>query len=154
MSKSNYRKNNKPWNIIKDRLKKERRGNAKVGFLSDIYDDGTPVAQVAMLQNEGLGDFPSRPFFYEAMQKIRKSKNYHQTATTLIAAIAAGNMTKLKASQILGEFLKAELILTIDAWTYPPNSPTTIASKGRDDPLRDTFKMVDSVRVEYSKRRK
>lgn len=156
MAIKNYRKDTSSWEAIKKRLRADKNGNAKVGFISDRYGDDNenlPVAYVAQLNNEGIGN-PHRPFFYHAMQNFVESKNTKRIAADLVGAIAAGGMTKQRAVLSLGKFLKAEIERSIDDWTDPPNSEKTIEVKGRDDPLRDSFKMVDSVRVEYSQRRK
>lgn len=156
MRTKNYRKDTSNWEAIKKRLRADKGGNAKVGFMSDRYGDeneNLPVAYVAQLNNEGIGN-PHRPFFYHAMQNFVENKNTKRVAADLVGAIAAGGMTKQKAVTTLGKFLKSEIEMSIDNWTEPPNSAKTIDAKGRDDPLRDSFKMVDSVRVEYSQRRR
>jgi hypothetical protein len=55
------------------------------------------------------------------------------------------------ALERLAEIIEAKLKADIDGFTSPGNAPSTIADKGRDDPLVDTGQMRDeaAARVVY-----
>ena len=90
-----YTKDNSVWNDIKRRLRTQKSGNAKVGFMGDKYgaeNNYVTVAYVARANNEGWGN-PHRPFFYNAMDEVKRSKDYKKTAAYLIARQAEGELT-------------------------------------------------------------
>lgn len=156
---SKYTKDNSIWNDIKRRLRTQKSGNAKVGFMGDKYgieNNNVTVAYVARANNEGWGN-PHRPFFYKAIDDIRKSADFKKKSAYLVGQQAQGNLTKKEVSETLGEYVKTIIEQTIYDWDEDGGSSTSF-SHGLDAgdfkrPLIDTTRMVTSVRVKYDKKR-
>lgn len=156
-----YTKDNSVWNDIKRRLRTQKSGNAKVGFLGDKYgaeNNYVTVAYVARANNEGWGN-PHRPFFYNAMDEVKRSKDYKKTAAYLTAKQAEGEMTKQQVVEALGNYAKILVEETIYKWDeggLAGGSSSYSHDLGSGDfkqPLIDTSLMVNSVKVKYDKKR-
>lgn len=130
---------------MKKRLIALEKRDVKVGFFDDVYADGMPVAQVAMLNNYGTSDIPERPFMEDTfMAKLNKAR-IKAGLREVFKAVAFKNGASLNALNKLGNMLIEIMKTTID--DYPGhNSRATIARKGFDDPLYDTGKMLASVK--------
>lgn len=137
------------WNSMKKNLNKGSNKELKVGwFESDVYgseNDNLPVAQVAKWNEEGSESNPTRPFIRVGFMAPIKKGMYDGYFIESIQRIAEGKSTFTQEYRKLGPIAKQDLQEVIEGWTTPPNSPVTIALKGRDDPLVDTGKMHDSV---------
>lgn len=108
-----------------------------VGFFPNSkYPDGTYVSSVAMFNNYGTDNIPARPFFDQFSEES-------QDIMRDVAAVSPPVMDGV-ANQLANE-LEARLRQIIRDWTEPPNAPSTIAKKGRDEPLVDTELMLNSV---------
>lgn len=129
---------------LKKRLKALEKRDVKVGFFDEAYDDGMPVAQVAMLNNYGTHDIPERPFMEDTfLNKLNKARIKAALKDTF-KLVSKNNGASLNALNKLGDTLKEIMKATIA--DYPGhNSKATIARKGFDDPLYDTGKMLASV---------
>lgn len=118
----------------------------RVGFLEGAtYDDGTPVAMIAAIQNFGAParGIPPRPFFSNMV--IDKSPAWgDQLANVLKAADYDGNLALAR----MGEYIAGQLRVSIRETTEPALSPITIARKGFDKPLIDTGHMWNSIAYE------
>lgn len=130
----------------------------EVGFFEeDRYgpeNNNLPVALVAYLNEYGhsLGPqgVPERPFMHETFgDRMNQFHMARAMRAVYIAAITDGRAVERllkKLGQMVGDMLE----VAID--DYPGhNSPTTIARKGKDDPLRDTDKMINSVKFQIHK---
>lgn len=137
------------WRKMRKNLLKGQCLNVKVGFFEDsVYgpeNDNLYVAQVAQWNNEGAVNIPMRPFFYVYMQKLQTNSKMVEEMAPYIHQVAMGLMTWTQLYQRLGAELTAELKEVIKQWSTPPNSPFTVALKGKNDPLIDTGKMMESV---------
>lgn len=127
----------------------------EVGFFEeDRYgpeNDNLPVAMVAFLNEYGhsLGfqGVPERPFMHETFGgSIDQFHMANEMRKVFVAAIVDGRGVQRMLKQA-GETVASLLEVAID--DYPgSNSATTIKRKGFDDPLRDTSKMLNSVKFE------
>ncbi|WP_430316934.1 hypothetical protein [Pseudomonas sp. p1(2021b)] len=132
---------------VERRLKKLEREKVEVGFFEeDKYEDGTPVAEVAFYNEYGTSLNPRRPF----MAPLLEDKPLHAAITYNYAlamqdAISGKGRVK-KWLELIGGLMQEQIQENIE--DYPGhNSPDTIRRKGFDDPLRDTGRMHDSVKV-------
>lgn len=126
--------------------------HVQVGFLdaSKLHDQasettGKPVTvvEVALANEFGTDTIPERPFMRTSAKEL--APRMKALGAQLIAAVIAGRMTVDQALDRLGLTAQTAIKKTIDDWKIPPNSPSTIARKGADNPLVDTGQMRNSV---------
>lgn len=114
-----------------------------VGFLEGAtYPDGTPVAEVAAINNFGAPDagIPARAFFSNMI--AAKSPEWGEKFEKVL--IAAEYNIGLALSR-MGEGIAGQLREEIVATNDPPLADVTIARKGHDKPLIDSGHMLASV---------
>lgn len=130
----------------------------EVGFFEeDRYgpeNNNLPVALVAYLNEYGhsIGPqgVPERPFMHETfgdrMGQFHMARAMREVFITAIKDGRAVERLLKKLGHMVGDLLEVAII------DYPgSNSPTTIARKGFDDPLRDTDRMLNSVKFQVHK---
>ncbi len=123
--------------------KVSKPGKARIGFLeSATYPDGTPVAQIAAIQNFGspAQGIPPRPFF---TNMIREHEG--EWPEQIGKVLKAVDMDAPKALEQMGQLIAGELRESIVDTNAPPLSPITIARKGSSKPLVDSGVMLQSV---------
>jgi hypothetical protein len=129
-----------------------KRKELRVGWFDTArYQDGTPVAYVATIQEFGHRAIPPRPFMRQTIAEQRAAWQ---------ASLKAGSrhvMTgALSVDQLLGQFgmaVAGEIATTISRITHPPLSPRTIAARQAKKktpgvsvkPLVDTGLLIQSV---------
>lgn len=127
----------------------------EVGFFEeDRYgpeNNNLPVAMVAFLNEYGhslgIQGVPERPFMHETFgDRMSQLHITNEIKKVFISAITDGRSVQRMLRQA-GHTIASLIEVAID--DYPgSNSPTTIKRKGFNDPLRDTGKMLNSVRFE------
>jgi hypothetical protein len=114
-----------------------------VGFMSGAtYEDGTPVAMVAAIQNFGApeANIPARPFFTNMINA--KGDGWGER----LASIYKGADYKGKvAFKRFGYAVASDLQQSIISTNDPALEPSTIAAKGFSKALIDTGHMINSV---------
>lgn len=126
-------------------------------FEEDRYgpeQDNLPVAFVAYMNEYGhsIGPIgtPERPFMHETFEGSREQ--FH-----MARAMRKVFLSALTDGRSVGRVLKEAGVLVVDLLQaaiddYPgSNAPSTIARKGFDDPLRNTGRMLDSVKFKIHK---
>lgn len=122
-------------------------------FDSNRYEDGTPVAQVAKIQNDGAVirnkktgktiEIPSRPFFTDAINNnkenikdryIKDFKGYIKNKRNKEASLR-------RTSNYIEGLVKKQIV----NGGYKPNSPDTVEKKGFNKPLVDTGIMLQTI---------
>lgn len=113
-----------------------------------------PIAQVAQWQEEGVAGgqgngsgIPSRPFIRSFFIGLKKSAPFKTYVANELRLYLAGQKTSRAVAKTLGEFIRQGLQETIIKWTYIRNADSTIAKKGRNDPLVDTGLMARSITI-------
>src|SRR5690606_16993462 len=127
--------------------------HVKVGFLEggagdkphEESDDLT-VAQVAVVNEFGLGNAPERPFMRTTAKALLPKMA--RLSSKLLSAVIAGKGTIDQALDVMGLTAQKDLKKAIVDWKEPPNAPATIRAKGANNPLIDTSQMVNSVQYE------
>lgn len=118
----------------------ERMGvkNVAIGFAPE-------EAVKAQALNDGMPErgIPPRPFLHAWARKLEPVL---EQALEDYADIEQGGLSAVDA-QVIGNVAKRMLEREIENWTTPPNAPSTIRRKGRDDPLVDTGRMRDNIKV-------
>lgn len=100
---------------------------AKVGwFPSAKYEDGTPVAQVAMIQEFGApaARIPPRPFFRPTIDE--KKAEWVDSVAKGARAVAAGRMSAYQVLEAVGQKAAGDVRYTISRVDSPPLSPVTL----------------------------
>lgn len=104
-----------------------QKATLRVGFLEDKrYEDGTPVATIAAINNFGGGNTPPRPFFSNMIAD--NSKDWGDKLASLLER--TGNDVE-KSLSLLGEVIAGQLRLSIADTNAPPNSMVTNILKQR-----------------------
>ncbi|EBI3714160.1 hypothetical protein DPU05_14780 [Salmonella enterica subsp. enterica serovar Teddington] len=129
-----------------------QRKQAKVGwFESAKYEDGTPVAYVAAINELGPN---ARPFMRPTIQErtqVWKAVGKQGAKRVINGEAGAGQMFEMLGLQASGDIAK-----TISSITTPPLSPRTIAARqakmangktigNLDKPLVETGLMINSL---------
>lgn len=122
-------------------------------FDTSKYEDGTPVAYVATIQEFGYpqGGIPARPFMRPTVAE--KTNEWKSTLAAGSRQIMAGRLT---VEQMLGQFgmmAAGNIAQTISKIYTPPLAPATIAARAAKrkspgvstKPLVDTGLMIQSV---------
>ncbi|MGF6444389.1 hypothetical protein [Paraburkholderia youngii] len=134
---------------LRQALDKLQTKTLRLGFLEGAtYPDGTPVAQIAALNEFGRnvtaeeGDYfvLPRPFF---RNMISQNKASWAPALGKLLKSTGYDVDKALAAMSLG--MEDQLQDSIRQLTSPPLAPSTIASKGFDKPLIDTSHMINST---------
>lgn len=101
----------------------------KVGFLEGAtYPDGTNVAQIAAIQNFGAPakGIPPRPFFSDFIKRYGP-----EWGAQLARLLVASDYDALRALNLMGFKMSAQLRQQIVDTNAPPNSPVTDLLKQR-----------------------
>jgi hypothetical protein len=98
---------------------------AKVGFVdSTKYEDGTPVAYVAAIQEFGDGPIPPRPFMRTTV--ARDTPKWRELSQSGAKAIAKGSSSTETVLDALGMHASAGIRKSISQVHTPPLSPVTL----------------------------
>ena len=128
---------------LKKFAKKQKVSGYDVGFFKEAkYRNGTPVAEVAAMQEFGTATIPERPFFRKANVAIKPALR-----KKILSFLKKGDDYILTETDMakLGMAHEAEIKEIITALRSPPNAASTINKKQSDNPLIDTGLMRNSV---------
>lgn len=92
------------------------------------------------------GNTPARPFMDDTFQNYQE-----EWSESLAKLLKRTDYNSEKAFELLGEIVKNNIQQTIQDGNFIPNSPATIAAKGKDNPLIDTHDMFNSVTYKVEK---
>lgn len=121
-----------------------------VGFFETaVYEDGTPVAGVAAVNEFGSSDgrVPERPAFRQAVNRLED-----ELGVVLGRAVAASGFNIDDAVvERVGLAAQAAVQESITDLRQPPNAPSTVARKGSSNPLVDEGVLRSSVSFEVNR---
>lgn len=122
-----------------------------VGYQSGDGSDenGVDIAQIAMWNEIGTSNMPSRPFLRKSVDENADKINA-QCGKALKAVVTGGGAEQTLKQ--LGVFAVALVQAKIRDGSYAPNAPSTIAKKGSDKPLIDTGRMRQSTKYVIRKK--
>ncbi len=152
-----FNKKHKVYLDIQKQLKKVAANDILVvGYPKEkqnAYPDGTPVAQVAALNEFGSesNKIPARPFLKTTMHNNRSK--YKKILKASLKRIVTGKETKKKELDKLGLIIEKDVKETITSIRSPKNSAKTIARKKSSNPLIDTGHLRASVSHEIRERK-
>lgn len=120
--------------------KKERLPGEEVTLaqLAAIHEFGTKPSTVPVI--------PERSFMRSAIDS--NHSQLEQMISKLAGKVADGNITKVKALGIIGQFVKQLMKNKIIGGLAPPLQPETIARKGSSKPLIDTGQLINAIDFE------
>lgn len=135
------------WTPEGERFRKQLKELAglevRAGFQSDgSSGEGTDITDIAMWNELGTVNIPSRPFMRDSVDKHADDIN------RMLAEQKAALLGGATAEDILnaaGIFIKDLMQTEIEQGDFVPNAPQTIRRKGSDKPLIDTGRMKNSV---------
>lgn len=130
------------------------RKQARVGFFENSkYEDGTPVAYVATIQEFGYagGGIPPRPFFRPTIEEQRNA--WRQTLAKGAKAAVNGRLAVQMMLEQFGMMAAGDIKKTIAAVTQPALKQSTLDARQRrkktpgvsTKPLVDTGFMLSQV---------
>lgn len=132
------RGNPKAFDTITNKLKELEGYETKVGWFADAkYEDGTPVAYAAALNELGHGKTPARPFMRPTA--IKERGKWSSVLAASAKKVLAGKESVSNAMETIGVVAEADVLKAIVSITTPPLSPITIqlrAMKMRDPNLK------------------
>lgn len=109
--------------VLLEGLQSDKVG--KVGwFASSKYEDGTPVAYVAAIQEFGYGPIRARPFMRSSIKMYKD--DWRALAESGARAILAGNVTIDQVLEGIGMQAAGDIALTISQIYSPTLSPITV----------------------------
>lgn len=120
----------------------------KAGLLESApaYPDGTSVVDVGVYNEFGTSRIPARPFMRVAMDQ--GGKELEAFVSHMVDLLIDGRTDPKGVDDSVGNAAADTIRKTIAGFNKPPNAPSTVKVKGRDDPLVDTGHMRDSVDYE------
>lgn len=129
----------------------------RVGWFETArYQDGTPVAYVAAIQEFGHGTIPPRPFMRPTIAQQRQA--WRDTLRKGAKQVLAERLTFGQMLTAFGLAAAGQVAESIKAVTAPPLSPRTLAARQAKKktpgvsakPLIDTALMFQSVTAQVS----
>ncbi len=125
-------------------LKKLQKLNVKIGFEGGkaFEEDGTDILDIAMWNELGTVNSPSRPFMREAVDGNESIINeFLKQQKELFVKGQSAEVTLHK----IGVFMKGLVQDKIVTGSFTANAPSTVEKKGSATPLIDTGNMRQSV---------
>ena len=118
--------------------------SVEVGFFESAkYDDGTPVAYIAAIQEFGTedGHIPERPYFRQAISRAEDE------LPTLLADLADDDTATIPqvAGDLIGLRVQNLIQERIAQLQEPELAESTVKRKGSDKPLIDTGTLQTAV---------
>lgn len=110
-----------------------------------VSDDGksrADLVDIAMWNELGTVNIPSRPFMRDSVDKHKDDINHMLTAQK--DALLNGSSAR-KILETIGLFQQDLIQTEIEQGDFVANAPSTIKKKGSDKPLIDTGTMKNSV---------
>tara|TARA_R110000851_G_scaffold254074_1_gene406565 strand:+ start:180 stop:620 length:441 start_codon:yes stop_codon:yes gene_type:complete len=136
---------------IKNMAKKLDKMKVEAGFFSSaVYEDGTSVAEVAMINNYGVPQRgqPPRRFMDNA---LKKASEWKKTFDFMVKKDFARGGDFKTSFDTLGSIVQGDIRMSIKEFTSPALAQSTIDRKGFPKPLENTGYMRDSANYEVSK---
>ena len=144
MAESGVRSSGNLQRIIRKGMRASGVDELRVGFFATArYPDGTPVAQVAMINEYGAprAKIPERPFFRQAL--IRAEGEVLELVLRRVDAEEL--VVDARLADEIGALLQGRIQERIKDLREPPNAPSTQKRKGSANPLVDTGTMRTAV---------
>ena len=126
-------------------IEKLKKLQVRVGYQQgdEQEEDGADLCDVAMFNELGTSNTPSRPFMRDSVDKHEdKINNFCKQQMKLLST---GKISTEEMLKSIGVFQKGLVQKEIRDGEFVPNAPSTIKRKKSDKPLIDTGTMRQSV---------
>lgn len=133
------------------RLRQLNANEVSVGAIKEVPEHTQEELQQIVRYNEfGTAKIPARSFLRGSL--YRNSKHgWRFVSREAVKGVLNGSLTGNKAYKIVGDRMVEDVKHQIDI-VGPPNAPSTIRKKGRNQPLVDTGGLYRSIDKEVVKR--
>jgi hypothetical protein len=101
------------------------------------------VAQIAAINEYGTDTIPERPYFRSTLTRVKTQ--IEKLMEKISLQVMEGALSRSKGLGVLGEFLKGEIVKTINQGVPPPNAASTIAQKKSSKTLIDSGQMKNAI---------
>lgn len=130
---------------LQERLARNSAVNVGVPAASGSYEDGTPLAVIAAVNEFGSRDgrIPERSFLRVPIRQ--NLPELTKTMRMLLKQVVNGNLTVRQMFDSVGERAVGYSVEAISAGIQPPNAPSTIRQKGSSQPLVDSGRLLQSL---------
>lgn len=132
---------------LKDKLVKLANAELEVGWFEGTqYNDGTPVAGVAAVQEFGSASraIPPRPFFRPTIAE--KKNEWAKKTESVLGRYIEGSLTPEQSLNVIGSMVVGDVQGKISTINSPKLSPVTIALRRlRDDGVQISGSLVGQV---------
>jgi hypothetical protein len=147
--------NDKVFQELRKRIGKST-SHVKVGVLSsrggDVKHDDAGISLVELAAIHEFGSpaagIPERSFIRRTFEDDDGKQALIQFLAKLAKRVISGELTHLKALEVLGLWAEARVKSRVAKGIAPPNKPATIKAKGSSKPLVDTSQLINSVASE------
>jgi hypothetical protein len=129
------------------KIKRKKSLKLSAGVLDGTYPDGTSVVYVAKLHEFGIG-VPKRSFIRDTVDEYRK--DISDKLKRAGGRVVRGADEARQLASIAG-FVTRMIKDRIRSGIAPANAPSTIAKKGSSTPLRDTDRLIESIKSKVTK---
>lgn len=114
------------------------------------HGDGLTVADVAAINEFGLGDTPERSFLRSTVDE--NEAKYREFERRIGKAVILNKLQSAEQGyEQLGALVVGDVQRKISSGVPPENAPSTVARKGSSTPLIDTGQMRSSVTSRVTK---
>lgn len=133
-------------------LEQLKKLQVRIGFQrgKEKYDDDADMCDIALFNELGTSNSPSRPFLRKSVDENEAAIN--ALCKSIIKDVTKGAKTAEEAYKQAGVAVKGLVQEKIKDGEYAPNAPSTIKKKGSDKPLIDTGRMRQSVQFVVCKK--
>lgn len=153
----NFKYKRKSKKDVMKNLKKLKNYKLTIGWFDAKYEDGTPVEQVAMIQEFGAPErnISPRPFMRPA--KMEHEQEWKEQLAKAMKKVHTGRVNQEEALEELGETIVKDIKQAIMNVTFPPLKADTIKNRRRkgnysEKPLIDTKHMFDTLKFEVKRK--
>ncbi len=123
-----------------------KRATVKAGILDSAPAE---VQKRAIYNNFGTEDIPERPFLNNALRDNKSSYSWMIRKGALAAIIRRKPIAD--TMEDIGKKMVDDIQHEIITLHTPPNADSTVAKKGFNDPLIETYEMVETVDYEVER---
>lgn len=130
---------------VKKELEQLKKLQVRIGFQrgKKKYADETDMCDVALFNELGTSNAPSRPFLRQSVDG--NSDKINALCKSIMKNVSNGSCTAEEAYKKAGVYIKGLVQEQIKNGEFAANKPSTIKKKGSDNPLIDTGQMRQSV---------
>lgn len=109
---------------------------------------GATVAEYATYNEYGTKHIPARPFVSKTTDE---KEGWKREQDAVVLSIYKQKYSAQQAMQRLGKLAQGDIRRTVRAIKTPANAPSTVAKKGRNNPLIETGTMARAINYDIER---